>query len=296
MESKKNALIIGGTDGIGKEIALSLAKANCQIIIIGRDIEKGIRLKNEIQISSGNSSIEFFEANLFLLSEANRLADKIINHFSQLHYLVHSAGVIMGKRTITSEGIETNFAINYLSRFVITQRLLPLLEKGGKSDDPSRILLISGAAMNGKIYYEDVNLTSNFSLIRFVSQQCHANDLFIIEQASKLLENKCDTITINIYKLGVVKTNIRKNFPVWMKWIVYLIFDPLLGLTPKEAAEPVIRLLLDKKYQKISGAIFIKIKKFKQARLSEKMMDKNERIKLWNFSKQMIEKSKRKIS
>jgi hypothetical protein len=41
----------------------------------------------------------------------------------------------------------------------------------------------------------------------------------------------------------VVKTNIRKEFPRWMKWLVPLLMDPLLGQTPQEAAGAALKLL-----------------------------------------------------
>jgi NAD(P)-dependent dehydrogenase (short-subunit alcohol dehydrogenase family) len=128
------------------------------------------------------------------------------------------------KRVITKEGVETNFAVNYLSRFIITTMLLPLLSRGGKTCNPAKILIINGAATGRKINFEDVNLKSNFGLIRFVGQQCYANDLFAIALDEKLRNDSAIHIRVNVLKLGVVKTNIRKTFPpLWMKWMVRLV-------------------------------------------------------------------------
>jgi short-subunit dehydrogenase len=134
MEDSRNAVIIGGTDGVGKEIAYGLAQTGCNVLIVGRDAAKAGEVKFDIQQKNGNPNIQCLTADLALMFEASDLVCKIKANFNRVHYLVQSAGIILNKRVITSEGIETNFAVNYLSRFVITNGLLPLMEKAGKPE------------------------------------------------------------------------------------------------------------------------------------------------------------------
>ena len=261
----KAALATGGTDGIGKEVACGLARAGHRVLIVGRDREKGVRAAREIQQAARNPNVEYLHADLSLMSEANRLADEVSSRWTGLNYLVHSAGVVRGRRDLTDEGIESNFAINYLSRFVLTQNLLPLMKSAGQPGDAARIVIISGAAMSGKIYFDDVNLTSKFSLLRVVGQSCQANDVFTLEQARQLAGVYRPSVTINCLKMGVVKTNIRKgrDFPWWMKVLVPLVMDPLLGQTAEEASASALQLLLAADYEGVTGSLFLKIKKFK---------------------------------
>ena len=79
------------------------------------------------------------------MSETYRLGDEITGLYPELHYLVLGAGAVRGRRKLTAEGIESTFALNYLSRFALTQRLLPLLESAGRSNHGARIVLLSGA-------------------------------------------------------------------------------------------------------------------------------------------------------
>src|SRR6266481_3396727 len=130
--SRKNALVTGGTDGVGKEVAYGLARAGHRVILVGRDADEGARVEREMRETTDNTDVQFLQADLSLVREANRLPDEIAGRWSALHYLVHSAGVVRGRRELTAEGIESNFAINYLSRFALTGRLLPLLETAGQ--------------------------------------------------------------------------------------------------------------------------------------------------------------------
>ncbi len=262
-DSRKNALVTGGTDGVGKEVARGLALAGHRVILVGRDAGKGTRVEREIRETTDNAEVWFLRADLGLVREAHRLADEIAGRWSELHYLVHSAGVVRGRRELTAEGVESNFAINYLSRFVLTECLLPLLEATGQPGKAARIVLVSGAAQNGAIHFDDVNLTMNFTTLRAVWQFCQANDGFTVELARRLGVDD-PRVTITTLKLGVVKTNIRREFPRWMQWLVPLVFDPLIALTPQEAAKSALWLLLSEDLEGESGALFSMIKKLKR--------------------------------
>ena len=283
----KTALVTGGTDGIGKEVAHGLATGGHQVIVVGRDREKGERAANEIKKATGNAEITYIQADLSLMSETNRLGDEITSLYPQLHYLVLGAGAVRGRRQVTAEGIESTFALNYLSRFALTQRLQPLLEKAGRSNQSARIVLLSGAAQQGKIRFDDVNLTGNFSTIRSVLQFCAANDVFTVEMERRR-NGQPSNVAINCLKIGVVKTRIRREFPVWMKILVPIILDPVLGQTPRQVAESVLSLLLDKQFEGVSGGLFLKIKRFRRIKPSSAATDPETGLRLFELSERMV--------
>ena len=289
--SRKNALVTGGTDGVGKEVARGLARAGRRVVLVGRDADKGARVEREIRETTGNADVQFQQADLSLVREANRLADEIAGRWPVLHYLVHSAGDARGRRELTAEGVESNFAINYLSRFALTERLLPLLEAAGQPGKAARIMIVSGAAQNGTIHFDDVNLTANFTTLRAVWQFCQANDVFTVELARRLAETDGDPrVTITSLKLGVVKTNIRREFPRWMQWLVPLVFDPLLGQAPQEAAESALRLLLAEDLEGATGVLFSKIKTLKQVIPTARVRDPEDGRRLWELSEHLTMK------
>jgi len=287
----KTAVVTGGTDGIGKEVARGLARAGNRLIVVGRDPEKGLRTEREIRETTGNAEVRFLQADLSLVREANRLADEVADRWPVLNYLVHSAGVVRGRHELTTDGVESNFAINYLSRFALTVRLIPLLRAAGKPGESARMVIIGGAARGGTIHFDDVNLTANFATLRAVSQFCRANDVFTVELARRLTAaHDAAQVTITCLKIGVVKTNIRREFPLWMKWLVALVFDPLLGQTASQAAESALRLLLAEEFEGVTGALFLKIRKFKQASPGTSPHDPEEASRLWELSERLTAK------
>ena len=285
--ARRKALVTGGTDGIGKEIARGLAARGCELLVVGSDAEKGERAVQDLRQSTRNADIAFLRADLALMRETRVLAERVGARWRALDYLVLNAGVVLGRRELTQE-IERSFAINYLSRFVLARQLLPLLASGGGPHRVARILIVSGAAQGGKVHFDDVNLTASFGTLRAVLQFCRANDLFTIELARRLSARPAGASpTITCLKIGVVKTNIRRRFPAWMKLMVPLLFDPLLGQTTQEAAGAGMHLLLAEELEGVTGTLFLKIRKLKRLALSSDAASLAAARRLWDLSERL---------
>jgi NAD(P)-dependent dehydrogenase (short-subunit alcohol dehydrogenase family) len=285
---RRIALVTGGTDGIGKAIAHGLAKQGIVVVVVGSNASKGAAAAHELRDASGNDHVEFLQADLSLIRNVDALAAQVLGRWRQLHYLVLCAGIMRGRYGLTSEGIEANFAINYLSRFALTEALLPCLVAGGLADEAARIFVIGGAAQNGKIYYDDVNLTGRFNILRVVSQFCEANDEFVLEQARRVAAARPPShVTVTTLKVGVVHTKIRRQFPLWMKLFVPLL-DPFLSSTPKEIAASAQRLLLGPEFEGVTGALFRHIKLFKALQPGPRTSDPAQGRELWDFTKQLV--------
>jgi len=284
----RTALVTGGTDGIGREVARGLARRGVKTIIVGRDLAKGRAAEKELRACSPKGEIYFVDADLSLVSEAHRLAGEVAVRCDSLNYLVHGAGIVLGRRVLTAEGIESNFAVNFLSRFVLTQRLLPLMQRTGTTHLASRIVILSGAATSGKIFFDDVNLTNNFGILNVVGQFCRANDLFTVELARNLASSRgTPRVTITCLKIGVVKTNIRRTFPLWMRVLVPLIADPFLGQKPADVAASAFRLLFEHELEGVSGVLFLQIKKFKRLELDSILEAHRVGARLWALAEEL---------
>lgn len=288
-DDARTALVTGGTDGIGKAIARELASAGVVTIIVGRDAKKGQAAERELRRATGNADVHFVSADVGLISDINRLVEQLTPRLPKLEFLVHCAGIVQGQYQLTAEGVESNFAVDYLGRFALTEALLPALAAGGHSEDPARILVIGGAARNGKIYFNDVNLKGRFNILRVVAQFCEANDLFVIELARQLaVAQPPSPVTVTTLKVGAVRTNIRRQFPFWMKLLVPLLIDPFLSASPQQIAASARRLLFGPEYVGVTGALFRHIKKFKRLAPGPNTADPAQGRVLWDFSRQRI--------
>lgn len=124
----KTALITGATGGIGHETALALARQGYRLIITGRDAVKGPQIADELKRQTGNADVAFAGADMASLAQTRALAETVRQRFDRLDVLINNAGFLSDERE-TTDGLETNFAVNALNPMLLIHSLLPLLER-----------------------------------------------------------------------------------------------------------------------------------------------------------------------
>lgn len=134
-----------------------------------------------------------------------------------------------------------------------------------------------------------MNLTTNFGLVRVIRQVVQAQDTFTVELARRLAAlEPMPRVTIACLKIGVVRTNIRRTFPGWMKVLVPLLLDPFLAITPSQAADAAVRLLLAEEFEGGTGALFRYIHAFKAFAPDAQTLDPTMGQRLWELSERLI--------
>jgi NAD(P)-dependent dehydrogenase (short-subunit alcohol dehydrogenase family) len=129
-------MVTGVSSGIGREIALGLARRDATVFLVCRDAGRGSAAQNYIRQQSGNSDVHVLPADLSDQKQVRALAEDFTRQHGRLHMLINNAGVIMGRRVLTGDGFEMTFAVNYLACFTLTNLLLGALKEGA----PSKII------------------------------------------------------------------------------------------------------------------------------------------------------------
>jgi NAD(P)-dependent dehydrogenase (short-subunit alcohol dehydrogenase family) len=180
-EEQRVVLVTGSTGGLGREVARRLASRGDHVIIHGRSLERGIALVAEIN-DSGTGSARFYPADFSSLDQVRRLAEAVRRDYRRLDVLVNNAGIWMeGPRRLSEDGYELHFQVNYLSGFLLTRELLPLL----KASAPSRIVNVSSIAQR-PIDFDNVMLENGYSDGRAYAQSKLAQVMFTLDLAGEL--------------------------------------------------------------------------------------------------------------
>ncbi len=140
----KTILITGSTDGIGKLAASKLAKDGNQILLHGRNSEKLRKTILEIKEVSGNNKIDGFISDLSNFESIKKMILQISESVSKVDVLINNAGVFKSNVQLNKDGLDLRFVVNYLAPYLLTNGLLPLLEK---SSSP-RVINLSSAAQS----------------------------------------------------------------------------------------------------------------------------------------------------
>ena len=160
----KVCLITGATSGIGKVIALELARMGAHIIVASRNKDKCDSTVNYIKEETKNTNIEYFIVDISSQESIRNFARDFKAKYKQLHVLVNDAGLLIRKRKETVDNIEQTFALNHLGYFMITNLLLDLLIKSA----PSRIINVSSDAhTSGKIDLNDLQHKKKYGQFGF---------------------------------------------------------------------------------------------------------------------------------
>lgn len=236
-------MVTGANGGIGKPIAICLAKMGAKVVLVARDRKKGEAALNEVVGSSGRKDAELMLCDISDMQSIRDFVREFVDSHSHLNVLVNTAAVFTEKRVVTREGYELMFATNYLGPFLLTNLLVDSLKAGA----PSRIITLS-APSTTKIDFADLQGAKHFSALQAFGASKTANLLFTYELAARL---EGTGITSNVMFPGVMRTNLMQNAPLPARLITMLI-----GRDPKKAAEWACYLSSSKDVDGKTGVFF----------------------------------------
>lgn len=213
----KTIVITGATSGIGLATARILTQRGFCVLGIGHNKENCERAKQDLISENPNANIRFFSADLMQQREVDGVAEQIAACLRSdgdggLFALILNAGCVRSWYATTEEGYEQQFALNHLSGFLLTYRLLPFLQKAG-----GRVLITGSNSHKGiRVHWDDVMLRRGYNPLTAYKQSKLCNLLF-----AKALNDHYPEYGIRAYVVdpGLVKTNIgNKKTGAFVNW------------------------------------------------------------------------------
>lgn len=274
------AVITGASAGIGKAAARMLAAMGWQVIGTGRDPSRSAAAIAEIEgAAKDGGSFTMLRGDFDVMAQVARLADEIAALTSRIDALVLNAGGVRDTMVVTRDGFEATFAANHLAHFLLTKRLMPILQA-------SRARVISTSsdaheycpAMN----WDDLNFAANYSTGAAYCQAKLANVLFTRELARR---GAADGITANAIHPGAVTSNFWSHGDSTFQDRIEEIRE--LAVTPDQAAETIVRLASAPEAAAITGSYFF-MGEIRDPSVAA--MDDEAAARLWNVSEALIAK------
>jgi len=129
----KNCLITGATGGLGREIAIELAKKECNLFLTGRQNKKLEKLNKELEKINKNNLIKYKHCNLQETEELDDLIQKIRAEFNSIDILVNCAGTfpISSISQSTLEQYDSCMNLNVRVPFVLSKEFSKDMIKNG---------------------------------------------------------------------------------------------------------------------------------------------------------------------
>ncbi len=278
MNNKKTILITGATSGIGKATLLELAHTPNRYIFIARNKEKAEQTKREIIEKSKNKDVDYYLADFSRIEEVKKVANQILEKEAQINILINNAGILgPDNKQITDEGFELTFATNHLSAFLLSNLLLPLLEKS----DGARVINVSSEAHRiTRFNMNNLQGEESYSSLKIYGLSKMCNILFTIEAAKRWKDKH---IHVNCVHPGGVNTNFGEGKGI-IRNLTFMLAKPFF-ISAEKGAETIIYLAQNDIGLKINGKY---LKKKKIIEPSKSARSTENALQLWNLSSALL--------
>ena len=267
---EQTILITGATSGLGQELAHALAEQGATLLIHGRGAHRVQETARRIREETGNDKIQFYRADLASLLEVHELARQIITGTSRLDVLVNNAGVGFGQdasqRELSQDGYELRFAVNYLAPYLLTERLISLLQ----ASTPARIVNVASVGQ-APLDFDNIMLARGYSGVTAYRQ----SKLAMIAWTFDLAERLAGT--------GVTANALHPASLMPTKMVLEAGWETISSV--EEGLKATLRLVTDPGLENVTGAYFDGLR---LARANAQAYDKQVRQRLAALSQELV--------
>ncbi|MEV4247752.1 SDR family NAD(P)-dependent oxidoreductase [Streptosporangium canum] len=227
-------MITGGTDGIGAALARTLFSRGDRAVIVGTNPKKGEQLVAEAASAPG--SAVFIKADLSLVANTLRTVDMLAEEYPAIDGVVLCARFMRSHRSVTAEGFESNFALFYLSRLLMSYGLLGPLEKAGRPV----IVNVAGPGHDTLVAWNDLQSVRQYDLVHAMFMTGRLNDLLGVTFAER---HGGGPVRYVLFHPGTTATSYAGDFDP--QTAAYLQQQRMMAKPATDVVAPLLRLLDD---------------------------------------------------
>ncbi|MEM8976026.1 MAG: SDR family NAD(P)-dependent oxidoreductase [Pseudomonadota bacterium] len=237
----QKAVVVGGTGGIGRALAHWLVAQGARVTTVGRSFR-----------DESMDKIEFVQADLSTVAEQRRVAQVL--PAKEVNLLVFTTGILSSKRRETSsDGVEIDLAISYLSRYVILHGMAEQL--GANLGTRSRVFVMAAPGKNVSFDLSDLNAERTYSQMAAHTQTVAGNEALVLDAAHRYPK-------IGVFGLNpglVASGDIRAPFLGGSDSLRFKVVEWLIGRlnpSPEGYAARIGPTLVAPELDAVSGLIF----------------------------------------
>ena len=285
MSRDLTVLINGGTSEVGRKITQKFAENGHKVIISSDNSELAFEVQKEVFDETGER-IDIYIADFASQQEIKEMAEDIENKYPDLNLIINNMSVTSTDQIFSEDEIDVVFQINYLSRFLLTNLLIPTLKQNSASG--AGILEICGdVSVKTEINFGNINLEDIYDDALADAQANLADIMYAQTLSEKLASTSIKVNSVNPGKLiGELHGDFTNDnrFETLFKKIAYE-FSRMTTVSPDSVSDVVYKLAIDEA-DKVTGKHFLKMKPSKLPPFAAK---KENREQLWKLSNEMTE-------
>lgn len=230
-------VVTGSAGGIGSEIVSILAARGNALILLNRSEAKAAAQRSDILARHPNATIELVTADLMDTAQITEAAAKMSALPGRIDALYNNAGLLTGKKTLSAQGFESQFAVNTLAAYQMTKALRAKMARPA-DERPAMVVNLSSSAITPLKALELDTLANPPKVGGLMSTYAQTKLAVTTLSAALAAELKSDNILIRAIDPGATKTPMTTSgsgMPKILAWIAPLVFSP----ADKQAAKLV---------------------------------------------------------
>ena len=269
--SGKNCLITGANSGLGCAVSKEFAKMGANTIMLCRNKEKGENAVLEIKKEIPDASVDLMICDLASMKSIQSFIEEFNGKYSELDVLFNNAAVMKRKRTVTEDGFEMMFQVNYLAAFILMNSFLGLL----KNSSSGQVINNGRPSDKLRLDLDDLQFSKSYSMYNsfFKTKLCL---LFSSLELSRIPES--DGITVTMADPGPFKSNLVRDVPL-VGWVKNLFSAPV-----DSAAENILFVATSDEAKK-TGKVY---KEKQEYPLTSYWEDTSVSERLWSITETLI--------
>jgi NAD(P)-dependent dehydrogenase (short-subunit alcohol dehydrogenase family) len=248
-------IVTGANSGSGFATAKQLAEQGATVVAACRRVNAGKEAFADVDNLKG--SVDIMELDLASLASVRRFVEAFLAKYKRLDGLINNAGLAF-VHSKTEDGFDTQFGVNHLGHFLLTELLLDTL----KASAPSRIVNVSSVAhagmqgVYGEIDFEDLHFDKKeFNATQAYANSKFANVLYAVNLAQRLPGTGVSAFSVHP---GWIRSNLAPAGPV--RFLQNVLLRPLAGVFGTmswfEGAQTSLHCLLDDDAPNHNGAYY----------------------------------------
>jgi len=295
----RTCLVTGANSGLGKGIAIRLAKRGAHVIMACRS---GIPESGEdVRAQSGSGDVEMVKVDLSNFDSMMAFCDELRDRNVTLDAAVFNAGVVPVTARKNEHGLELMFAVNFLAKFVVLNRLLhdgvlpnAAFGNNSRAEDPPRVIFISSETHRSSIpidfdaFGEPIEYGVSDGVKYYGLSKLHLTTYF--QELSRRLNpgstGENPDVCVHALCPGAVNSNMAREAPTWLKPVL----KPVMALffqSPEKASIPADYLVVSDEMGAKTGE-YMHMMRIKES--SEASMDPAKGALLWSKTEELLRK------
>ncbi|MFD5829641.1 SDR family NAD(P)-dependent oxidoreductase [Lentzea sp. NPDC060358] len=229
-------VVTGGTDGVGRAVVLHALGRGHSVLAVGSTEDKGRALLDAAAVAGAADRLRFLRADLRSLAENDRVLHEVAAHFPVVDTLVLGAQRYRTRWRETVDGVEENFALTYLSRFVLAHGLAGPMAGSAR---PLVVNLCGTGTPVGRMHWDDLQLRASRSGWKALMQAGRATDLLGVEFARRAPRGAARFVLFNP---DGIRTGVQKGLE-WPWGPLAHAMTTLFGKSMEAGLPPLLDLL-----------------------------------------------------